>query len=48
VYGIVEAHGGDIEVDTAIGQGSTFHVTLPVRPAEAEVPAPTIAVVHSG
>jgi PAS domain S-box-containing protein len=28
--GIIEAHGGTIEVDTAIGKGTTFTFTLPV------------------
>ncbi|MFY2563468.1 sensor histidine kinase [Corallococcus terminator] len=27
---IVERHGGHIQVDTEVGQGSTFHVTLPL------------------
>jgi two-component system, OmpR family, phosphate regulon sensor histidine kinase PhoR len=31
VRGIVEAHGGQIHVDTALGRGSTFHVELPWR-----------------
>ena len=34
VYGIVNAHGGEIEVATGAGEGSTFRVTLPLRPPE--------------
>jgi two-component system, NtrC family, sensor kinase len=32
VYGIIEAHGGEIEVTTVQGEGSTFRVTLPLKP----------------
>jgi signal transduction histidine kinase len=30
VKGIVEAHGGTVSVDTAVGRGATFYFTLPV------------------
>jgi two-component system, NtrC family, sensor kinase len=32
VYGIVQAHGGDIELRSTVGEGTTFKVTLPVEP----------------
>ena len=35
VYGIVQAHGGDIEVESTPGKGTLFRVTLPVRTAGA-------------
>lgn len=38
VYGIVESHGGKIEVRTREGQGTTFEVTLPFE-AETRPPA---------
>lgn len=33
-YGIVKAHGGDIQVETVVGQGTRFHITLPCTLAD--------------
>ena len=43
VHGIVAEHHGAIQVDTAPGAGSTFHVWLPAARAEAQLMMPTPA-----
>ncbi|MFO0581562.1 MAG: ATP-binding protein [Anaeromyxobacter sp.] len=41
VYGIIERHGGKVEVDSAVGQGTAFTFRLPLAgpPAPPEAPA---------
>jgi two-component system NtrC family sensor kinase len=47
-YGIIQAHGGDIEVKSAVGEGTTFTVSLPTgQPAEAGEP-PLLELVRNG
>jgi len=36
VAGLVEAHGGSVQVDTAPGEGATFRVSLPLDPDAVE------------
>jgi len=43
-YGIIEVHGGDIEVSSKVGEGATFTVSLPVQPRSGvELPLPELA-----
>jgi two-component system, OmpR family, sensor kinase len=45
VAGLVEAHGGSVEVDTAPGEGATFRVVLPLDPDAIE--ADPVEPAHS-
>jgi two-component system cell cycle sensor histidine kinase/response regulator CckA len=40
VFGIMADHRGWVEVDSRVGQGATFHLFLPVSPADDAPPAP--------
>ena len=47
VYGIVQAHGGEVDVSSTPGEGTTFLVTLPVTTREA-APAPVVIQMAAG
>jgi two-component system NtrC family sensor kinase len=36
-YGIVQEHGGSIYAESKVGESTTFHVKLPLKPASARV-----------
>jgi signal transduction histidine kinase len=39
VYGIAKSHGGTVELQTAVGEGTTFRILLPsLEPGEASAP----------
>ena len=40
LYGIVQRHGGTVEVESKLGQGTTFNIRLPVKFTKPEAPAP--------
>jgi len=45
-YGIVEAHGGDIEVKSKVGEGTTFTVSLPLEQPAARGEPPVAEVAR--
>jgi PAS domain S-box-containing protein len=49
VYGIVQRHDGEIEIDSAPGEGTTFRLQFPVQTPGAAAPerAPSAAVLRS-
>ena len=40
LYGIVQRHGGTVEVESKLGQGTTFNIRLPLKLTKLEAPAP--------
>jgi two-component system NtrC family sensor kinase len=45
-YGIIQAHGGDIEVRSQPGEGTTFTVSLPVEQPPAKDEAPLLEMAR--
>jgi two-component system NtrC family sensor kinase len=35
-YGIIQKHGGRIDLESEVGKGSTFRIFLPIKPARSE------------
>jgi signal transduction histidine kinase len=41
---IIQQHGGDIRVDSRVGEGTSFHIRLPVSFAAIKPPAELEAI----
>jgi two-component system NtrC family sensor kinase len=47
VFGIIERHGGTLEVDSRVGSGTSVIVRLPVSSAQPSAPTPVVAPASS-
>jgi signal transduction histidine kinase len=45
--GVIQQHGGTLRYSSALGQGTTATITLPVKPVAAPEPAPRAAMVEA-
>ena len=49
VYGVIESHGGLVEVESTSGKGTAFHIFLPlVESAPVDAHAPTVQEIIEG